>query len=753
MRRPIQAAKDADVLGRRWLLIDVDSIRPDADCSATNEEKEKAWGVIERAKAYLREQGWPEPVVADSGNGYHLLYRIDLPADDNGLVKRVLQRLSRFSTDDAEVDTQVSNASRLTKVYGTMARKGEHTRERPHRRSGVISMPERIEVVSVDLLQALAADAPRQPAASTVAPAAKQTTGDRAALLERAAKWLMSQEGAVSGERGHDHTFHVVCRLFENFSLTEDEAFPLVWEWSQQHCQPPWSESELRHKIRDAKQKMAERVAAIVSGEIDLDTLKEPNDPSRLARVFLAERCWHETGHTLRKWRAQWWRWSGSAYKCMTEDELAAEIWPVVETEFDKTYRQQLAQPKEGKKPRQVLKVTNSLVENVLGALAGMTTVGGDLEQPRWIDQETGGGSGELIAMKNGLLDLGALMSGLESQETGLSPHSPLWFSRVCLPYDFDPGAQCPKWMAFLEKNLEGDAERIALLQEWFGYCLTPDTSQQRFLVLEGEGCNGKSVACAVLTALLGEANVSHVALEGFGQRFTLTQTLGKLANIASEVGEIDKVAEGVLKSFTSGDRMMFDRKNIDPVEALPSARLVLATNNRPRFSDRSGGIWRRLLLMPFRVQIKQEERVYGMDKAGWWLQQGELPGVFNWAIEGLKRLRERGCFTEPKVCQEAVADYKTDCNPAREFLKELCKESKSGRALVETVYGDYQSWCKANGYQPMSNANFGKELARTYPSVTKERGTAKDDRRNVYVGLAHYPPHLGHAAHRVAQV
>src|SRR5262249_19280874 len=157
-----------------------------------------------------------------------------------------------------------------------------------------------------------------------------------------------------------------------------------------------------------------------------------------------------------------------------------------------------------------------------------------------------------------------------------------------------------------------------ALLQEWFGCCLLFDTTHQSFLVLEGEGSNGKSVVCAVLAALLGTDNVSHVPLENFGQRFALTQTLGKLANIASEVGEIDKAAEGTLKAFTSGDRMTFDRKGIAPVEAMPTARLVLATNNRPRFTDRSGGLWRRMLLMPFQVEIQAHERVYGMDKPAW---------------------------------------------------------------------------------------------------------------------------------------
>jgi putative DNA primase/helicase len=119
-----------------------------------------------------------------------------------------------------------------------------------------------------------------------------------------------------------------------------------------------------------------------------------------------------------------------------------------------------------------------------------------------------------------------------------------------------------------------------------------------------GEGANGKSVLLDVLTALLGEENVSQVPLEMFGQRFQLTPTIDKLANICAEVGEISAVAEGVLKQFTAGDRMYFDRKGIPGIERYPTARLILATNNRPRFRDRSMGIWRRILLVPFRFTV-----------------------------------------------------------------------------------------------------------------------------------------------------
>jgi phage/plasmid-associated DNA primase len=154
------------------------------------------------------------------------------------------------------------------------------------------------------------------------------------------------------------------------------------------------------------------------------------------------------------------------------------------------------------------------------------------------------------ISMENGILDIDAVLAGAEASAC-LLPHSPQWFSLVSVPYAFnsDAGADPPRWLAYLDRVLESDPERIAILQAWAGYLLLPNTDQQGFLVSEGDGGNGKSVAEAGLTAMLGVENVANVPLEVFGVRFQLTHTIGKLANFCGDAGEIDKVAEGDRKS------------------------------------------------------------------------------------------------------------------------------------------------------------------------------------------------------------
>src|SRR5262249_59854685 len=131
-----RAAGEQDVLERRWLLLDFDPVRP-ADTASTKAEKQAARRVMETCIRWLsKDQGWPPPLLGDSGNGWHALYRVDLPAADRGLVQRALAALAaRFNTPEARIDTSVFDAPRIARMYGSLNSKGEPTPERPHRRS------------------------------------------------------------------------------------------------------------------------------------------------------------------------------------------------------------------------------------------------------------------------------------------------------------------------------------------------------------------------------------------------------------------------------------------------------------------------------------------------------------------------------------------------------------------------------------------------------------------------------------------
>jgi P4 family phage/plasmid primase-like protien len=466
------------------------------------------------------------------------------------------------------------------------------------------------------------------------------------------------------------------------------------------------------------------------------------DDPHRLARINLQQYAAENNGRTLRYWRDEWYVWKSTHYRKISDRDLRSKLAQVCKEEFDRLnlealerYEQvarcgQLAEDDKG--PPLAKKVSINLVSNVMQATAGLTNLSSSIDPMTWIPTRE---RKSYIAMQNGILDVDA---AIEDRDDYLLPHTADWFSTVCLPYDFNADATCPKWNAFLEKNLEGDQERIAVLQEWAGYLLLPDTGYQRFLVLEGEGANGKSVYCAAIEAMLGAANVAHVPLEVFGEKFELTATLDRLANVCGDAGELDKVAEGHIKAFTAGNPMSFGRKYLDAVERVPTARLMMAVNNRPRFSDRSDGVWRRMLLVPWLIQIGPGDRVPNMDKPWWWEKQGELPGILLWAIEGLERLRRNSQFTHSKLCEEALDDYRAEMNPARKFLAEHLVRCETAKIQAQQLYDHYVAWTTKHGNRPLADTQLGKEVARVFRIGKKERPTIDGKRVWVYPGIAY---------------
>lgn len=470
---------------------------------------------------------------------------------------------------------------------------------------------------------------------------------------------------------------------------------------------------------------------------VEATPIEADDDPHRLARVNLERYARYQDRATLRYWRDQWYTWKPDrgCYRLISENELKAHLTKSIKHEFD---RINLAAQAEATKdePKPSYKVTRSLLQNVIQATASITVVSDTVEPMTWLHADGRRERRNLIAMTNGLIDLDALMRD-EPAEKVIVPHSPEWFSMVRLPYEFDPTASCPKWEAFLEKNLEQDPERIKVLQEWAGYCLTPDTGFQKFLVLKGEGANGKSVYCAGLSAIVGLENCSHIPLEVFGDRFSKTATIGKLINVCADVGEMDKAAEGYLKSFTSGDVMHFDRKGISGLDCVPTAKLMLACNNMPRFMDRSTGISRRMIPIPWNVTIGDHERVLNMDKAAWWERSGELPGMFLWAIRGLARLLNQGRFTLSVESMEALEEYQQEMNPARAFLLEYCERSDSSAIKSSKLYEIYSVWCQRSNYRPLSEKQFGKEVKRVFPFSIRSKGGPKTSRYWKYENLS----------------
>jgi P4 family phage/plasmid primase-like protien len=332
------------------------------------------------------------------------------------------------------------------------------------------------------------------------------------------------------------------------------------------------------------------------------------------------------------------------------------------------------------------------------------------------------------LSMKNGLLLL------KRNGQIELIPHTPDYFTFIQLPYEYDPKTECPRWLIFLDDVMMGRADYILLLHQWLGYLLRPDLRLQKFLLCVGEGANGKGVFFELIQFLVGIENCSQVPISRFDNPFSLISTLGKMVNLTHESsGLIEEESETTLKSYTSGDRMTFERKFRDAVSDVPTAKIMVATNDLPRFNDKSQAIWRRILLVPFDKVIPQDQQIETLADD----LKKELPGILNWALEGLRKLNAAGRFTIPAGSNEIMEQYRQTANPARAFLFESYEATNNGDYIpCEEIYRSYRGWCDNKGYHPLADRMFGKEVHRAFPGIERKRIGGRDARSWAYTGL-----------------
>lgn len=307
-----------------------------------------------------------------------------------------------------------------------------------------------------------------------------------------------------------------------------------------------------------------------------------------------------------------------------------------------------------------------------------------------------------LICLSNGTLD---------TDTYELLEHSPVHRLMVKTNIDWIPDATCPRWLQFLDEVFQFDIDKdqkIAFMQEWFGYCLVPDSSMHKFLWLVGAGGNGKSVVLKILASLVGEDNVSAANVERLDSAYVRAELVGKLVNVSAEMKAEATLADGYLKGIVGGDLIDAERKFEKPFKFTPYVRMMAATNHLPQLLDLSKGFFRRAIIISFNRDFEGANEDTQLEEK----LLAELPGILVWALPGLKRLRERGQFDIPQSSYAVLAKYRMESDPVALFVDEALDLSDTIRMSPGDIYAAYVAWAKINGYRQVHITNFGKRLA-----------------------------------------
>ena len=307
-----------------------------------------------------------------------------------------------------------------------------------------------------------------------------------------------------------------------------------------------------------------------------------------------------------------------------------------------------------------------------------------------------------LLCVENGLLDLETLK---------LRPHEPERLITRLAPVRFESEAECPIWEGFLERVLPDPALRD-FAQKVAGLCLTGDRTAQAFYLLLGSGANGKSTYTETLLALLGDYGSTTPSSTLLAKRDgaipnDLARLRGSRMVAAAESGQGKRLDESLIKQLTGGDRISARFMRGEWFEFEPEFSLLLSTNHAPRIDGRDAGIWRRVMVLPFEVEIPEAEQ----DKQLAAKIREELSGVLLWAARGYQAYVEAGRQLEPpQAVREANAEYQQREDALGDFLGE-CRNSEEATVPLGELYKAYERWCEESRERPLTKRHLTQQL------------------------------------------
>ncbi len=448
--------------------------------------------------------------------------------------------------------------------------------------------------------------------------------------------------------------------------------------------------------------------------------IPSPKAPYDVA-VALAEETYRDADGTLllRSWRGYSYRWKRTSWDKADEAGVRAELYQALQPAVYWTDKGELApwNPNRYK------------VVDVLTALAALTYTPEETDTPSWLERrDEDPPAHELVAVGNGLLHV---------PTRRLLDHTPRFFNTVGVPFAYDPQAAEPEcWLKFLRELWPDDPEAVATLQEWFGYVISGDTRMHKILFILGPVRSGKGTIARVLTAVVGRANSCGPTLASLATNFGLQALIGKSVAIVADArlgaANSNVVVERLL-SISGDDVLTIDRKYREHWSGKLDTRFMILSNELPGFGDASGAIATRLLVLTLTQSFLGQEDHDLTDKL-----LAELPGILNWSLAGLDRLRDQDRFTEPKSSRDAIVTLQDAVSPISAFVRERCVVGPDYEVAVDLLYREWCQWCEEQGRDhPGPKATFAKNLRAVVATVHRERVRVDDQREYRYTGIA----------------
>ncbi|WP_445505740.1 phage/plasmid primase, P4 family [Niallia sp. 03091] len=502
----------------------------------------------------------------------------------------------------------------------------------------------------------------------------------------------------------NDSLYKHTCRLVE-FGYGPDEIHEITSFTNKYLFQQPLEHREYITTYKSALNKKPSGKTYGAPPSPPVPPVEEEKQPLKqepkfnLTEMGNAERLVHRNGMNLRYCMEfeSWMIWNGRTWK----EDYKRQIERIAIKTFREMYGE-AAKEEDDRRRNDLVKWAktserSSVFLNSINRTEAMLPISqDDLNKHKY-----------LLNCANGYIDL----------KTGqLHSHDRKLFMTKNTNIPYDPNAECPTWMKFLESVFtdkeEVQQEVIDFLQKSIGYALTGDTSEQVVFFLWGTGRNGKSTFINTVKTLFGDY-AKQTNSETFTTKYNdsginndVARLVGSRFVSAVESEDGQRLSESLIKQLTGGEPVTarFLRKEF--FEFLPQFKIFFTTNYKPVIKGDDEGIWRRIRLVPFNVTIPKEN----IDKHLPEKLQAELPGILRWAVEGCLKWQKEG-LGEPSTIKDATDAYKDEMDLLSNFINDACVVHPEAKIKLNDLYKEYLAYCEENSETPLKKVKFSNRL------------------------------------------
>jgi len=720
------AAQDTDVIKRSWIYIDIDPIRP-AGISSTDNEHEAAITKAYEINRKQSEYGWNSGVVCDSGNGASLLFRIDLPNNENttNLIKKVLVAFDfLYSDDKTQIDVSVFNAARIIKLYGTATKKGDNVPDRPHRTSKLLFVPEIINAITAEQLTEHIAKLPED----DLQPELGYTGGFDIQT------WMKQYSLSVSKSKNwNGGTLYTLeeCPFDSNHKspdscIIQAKSGVLVFKCLHNSCRKhnwhelralkePNRKERPKETVRIQPEQKPSNAQVIIEPPVIIEYSKihftDVSNAKRLVSIFGKDIRYVPLWKSWMHWTGQYWekceagRQGYPKQLIICAEKTAARLRQEAGENEDSEYSARLYKHASASESWTRIKSMINLAE----AEPGITMSPDGFDRNKF-----------LFNVQNGTLDLLNRIFRDHMREDYITKISPI---------EYNESAKNPRWQAFLNRVMQGNPEMIAYLQNFAGQCLTGEVREKAMYVFWGsKGNNGKTTFIEQIQYILNQYAQSipiDSLMKSENKRIPndIAGLQGARFVYASEPELGDVLSEGMIKKLTGMNTIKARFLNQEFFQFMPEFKLVIETNNQPHIKVVDGGTWNRVKCIPWVEEIPEAEQ----DKSLRYKLQVEGSGVLNWMIEGCYAWLDGG-MKIPEIVRQVTEDYKEDSDKFADFLNYAFVKDSQGFMASDILYILYKMWCSNNEQYPVASNTFsmmmkerGYQSMRGYLELSKE--------------------------------